>query len=671
MIRRIPTFSLSLAFALFGFLTIPCLRAQTWRAIGPSGGDARALAIDPSHPEVVYLGTTDGHIFGSRDSGDHWELLGLAGPTARSIVTAIVVDPRDSAKLFAGTWMPESNGETGGVYLSRDAGRTWQKTTLAGHAIRALVQAPSDPDVLVAGALDGVFRSRDGGRSWEPITPRNDSDLRNFDSLAIDPQNPDILYAGTFHLPWKTVDGGEQWVAIHSGMIDDSDVLSVAVDAADPHRLFASACSGIYRSDDAGSNWKKIQGIPYSSRRTPVIRQDPSHPNVLYAGTTEGLWKTTDSGAAWLRVSPGDWVVNAIVIEPATAGTGMARASVRPGPGRVLIGTEQQGVLASVDDGEHFQEANAGFRHRRILSLAMDPERPGHIAAVLANAPEPIMSTEDAGRSWSPLGRGLEASAVRRVYLLTGGWWAALKSGGLAHFEPDTRTWIREGSMVNNTGVIPGDGARRAKREAQPFGAVVNDLALSDSVWFAATAEGLFSSPDHGLSWARMAFAPLDLPVNSVHVSRDGQELRIASSHGMVFSDDAGKTWEWHDLPMESGGAILLEFADDNTALAVSPTGLYVSSNGGRNWRKGGAGLPEAPVGDLFIRPGFWLVSIDSAGFYFSQDRGVSWLRITGLEDMGDVLMSERSPASLADKAGGFVYAGSASGGLYVLEAVH
>lgn len=667
MTRRILT--LSLAVFLFGFFAIRCTQAQSWRAIGPSGGDARTLAIDPSHPEVVYLGTTDGHVFGSRDSGQRWELLGLVGSTPHSVVTAILVDPRDPAKLFAAAWMPETNGETGGVYVSRDSGRTWGETTLAGHAIRALIQAPSDPDVVIAGALDGVFRSRNGGRDWERITPKNDPDLRNFDSLAIDPENPSILYAGTFHLPWKTMDGGEQWVAIHSGMIDDSDVLSVALDRTNPQRLFASACSGIYRSDDAGSNWKKIQGIPYSSRRTPVIRQDPSHQNIFYAGTTEGLWKTTDSGAAWLRVSPGDWVVNSIVIEPSKAAKGAAEGSARPG--RVLIGTEQQGVQASDDDGEHFQEANAGFRHRRILSLAFDPESPGHIAAVLANAPAPIMSTEDAGRNWSPLVRGLEASDVRRVYRANGEWWAALKSGGLAHFDSDTQTWIRRGSAVKNAGANPASGARREKRGPPSFSAVVNDLAFSDSAWFAATAEGLFSSPDTGLSWSRTPFASIDLPVTSVHVSGDGQRLRIVSSGGMVFSENGGKTWAWHDLPLESGGAIRLEFADDDTALAVSPAGLYVSRDGGKSWCKGGAGLPDAPVGGLLVRPGFWLARIDPAGLYFSQDRGVSWSRVGDAEDMAGVLLAEHIPALLTEKETGFIYDGSASRGLYVLESVH
>ena len=86
-------------------------------------------------------------------------------------------------------------------------------------------------DVLVAGALDGVFVSRDGARNWKRATPPGDDELRNFDSLAIDPANPEIIYAGTFHLPWKTIDGGQNWSAIHAGMIEDSDVLSLAFDA--------------------------------------------------------------------------------------------------------------------------------------------------------------------------------------------------------------------------------------------------------------------------------------------------------------------------------------------------------------------------------------------------------------------------------------------------------
>ncbi len=128
----------------------------------------------------------------------------LIGENQNAVVTAILVDPRDSARLYASTWTRESCGEGGGVFLSSDGGATWRDSGLAGHAVRALAQAASDPAMLVAGALDGVFLSRDSGETWQRVTPAGDAELRNFDSLAIDPRDPQIIYAGTFHLPWKT-----------------------------------------------------------------------------------------------------------------------------------------------------------------------------------------------------------------------------------------------------------------------------------------------------------------------------------------------------------------------------------------------------------------------------------------------------------------------------------
>ena len=81
----------------------------------------------------------------------------------------------------------------------------------------------------------------------------------------------------------------------------------------------------------------------------------------MYAATSEGLWKTADGGMTWRRTTPESWVVNTVVVAEGN-------------PGRVLIGTEELGVLASDDGGEHFQDANAGFEHRQILALGLDAE---------------------------------------------------------------------------------------------------------------------------------------------------------------------------------------------------------------------------------------------------------------------------------------------------------
>jgi photosystem II stability/assembly factor-like uncharacterized protein len=612
--------------------------------MGPLGGDVRSLAADPILPNVLYLGTADGFVFGSRDAGEHWQSL---GQVASGVITAIVISPPASETLFAAIWTAEANGEGGGVFVSRDLGRTWQETGLVGHAVRALVRAPSDRNVLVAGALDGVFRSNDQGKNWERITPSADSELRNFDSLAIDPQNPDVIYAGTFHLPWKTVDGGENWTPIHGGMIDDSDVLSLEVDASNPHRIFAGACSGIYRSENAGTSWRKIEGIPYSARRTLVIRRDPRNPETLFAGTTEGLWKTVDGGTRWQRISPKDWVINSLVVQPAvqiSARDDVARSS-EAGP-RVVVGTEQRGVLASDDGGDHFRALNEGFHHRRIVSLATDAEKPGAIAAVLANSPEPLVETDDGGRTWSAMDAGLNGNPVARIFSSSVGWIAALGFGGLARFDTQKGKW----SQLGNAGA---------------FHFVVNDMAFAEASWVAASADGLFVTYDDGNTWAALPFGNGNLPVDSVRVSSDSQRLRIVSSNAMVFSDDAGKTWSWRDLPLDSGGARRLEFADGDTLLALARNGLYISRDGGTAWRRLQTGLPSATPVDLLIGPGFWLVSMRGRGLFLSQNKGSSWSRVI---DPGETNL----PLGLTIMKNGMndevVYAGSADDGLYLLN---
>ena len=389
-----------------GFLIVLMLlaatlaRAQAWSPLGPPGGDVRALAADPARPARIFLGTADGHIFGSEDSGAHWTLLGRASSRLDAVITAIVVNPRDGNVLFASSWTRDAVAG-GGVFRSIDGGRTWSAAGLAGQAVRALAVAPSDPNVLVAGTLDGVYRSLDAAKTWERISPEHHEELRNLDSLAVDPRDPQTIYAGTYHLPWKTADGGRTWHPIHEGMIDDSDVMSLLIDQGNSRLIYASACSGIYRSDDSAAQWRKIQGIPYTARRTYAITQDPKQPASVYAATSEGLWKTADGGMTWRRTTPESWVVNTVAVAEGS-------------PGRVLIGTEELGVLASDDGGEHFQDANAGFEHRQILALGLDAKRPGRVLAVLAHAPEPILATEDVGRTWLPRGPGLRAEQALR-----------------------------------------------------------------------------------------------------------------------------------------------------------------------------------------------------------------------------------------------------------------
>jgi photosystem II stability/assembly factor-like uncharacterized protein len=637
-----PRFALVLivTFGVIGSST----NAQTWTSVGPLGGDVRALVSDPVRPQVLYLGTADGYILSSPDRGEHWE---PRGRVANGVIATIVAISKNSRALFAAVWTGVANGESGGVFVSRDDGRTWRLSGLAGHAVRALIQAPSNANMLIAGALDGAFRSNDFGQTWERITPLGDSELRNFDSVAIDPQDPAIIYAGTFHLPWKTIDSGKHWIPIHGGMIDDSDVLSLEVNLSNPRQILASACSGIYRSDDAGENWKKIEGVPYSARRTLTIRQDPANPSILFAGTTEGLWKTTDGGSRWERISPKDWVVNSILIAPgifnAPGNDGSEFSAVHE---RMLVGTEDLGVLGSDDGGAHFRAFNAGFHGRQIISLGVDSERPSTIAAVLANSPEQIVQSNDGGQNWFAIDAGLTENSAKKIFASPIGWLTAKAPNGLARFDSEQRKWLPLGN---------GETARF----------FVNDIAFSTTVWFAASLDGLFVTRDNGITWRAFPFSTGNLPVDSVLASRDGKKIRMVSSNGMVFSDDAGKSWSWRDLPLDSGGALRLAAADEATLLVAARNGLYISRDDGAGWQRLQNGLPATRPDDLLVRGSFWLVSMHGRGLFLSQNQGASWSHIEG-EDDADSFIQANILGNVSDD--GPIYVGSASNGIYALS---
>ncbi len=635
--------------AAFVLLSVAAVcSGQTWHAMGPPGGDVRTLTTDPHDPKRLYLGTADGHVFQSRDGGRSWSILSRVGDRTDNVLTHILVDPRDSTRLYASAWSRNPGG--GGVFRSLDAGRSWKLAGLGGENVRALAQAPSDPDILVAGTLTGVFRSRDAGASWERISPEGHQEIRNLDSAAFDPRNPEIIYIGTFHLPWKTINGGRRWFPIHEGMIDDSDVFSIVVDRTNPRRIFASACSGIYRSDDGGMRWKKVQGIPYSARRTHVIRQDPADARVVYAGTTEGLWKTTNAGGTWRRITPRHWVINALEIHPQY-------------PNRLVMGTERLGIMVSDDAGENFRASNQGFYHRQILALALDSDSPGRVLAVLANAPEPVLATEDGGRTWLPLGPGLQAEGLLRVYATPDGWWAALDRGGLMRYDSSKSAWVRSGTVV-------GEAAIRRDRRGRPVAprgpilleSLVLDMAFSQARWFAATPQGLLASSDNGRTWEQFKFAPLNLPVSSVRVSPDGEQIWIVSLRGMVFSHDGGQSWTWHDLPFDSGGALKLDVADSRTLLATARRGLYISRDGGHSWHPVAGGLPVVPLQELAVIGDVFLASVQTGGLYISHDRGLNWSRIEGL------LADGFFPVVTTSRGSPVIYAASSTEGLYAIE---
>ena len=314
-----------------------------FRAVGFSrGGRSTAATGVSGQPLVYYFGGTGGGVFKTSDAGNNWTNV-TDGFLGVGSVGAIAVAPSDPNVVYVGTGSacPRGNISSGdGVYRSTDAGKTWKHIGLrdAGQVGKIRIH-PDDPDHVYVAVLGhmfgpneerGVFRSTDGGETWEKVLFIDDR--TGVVDLSMDANNPRILYAGAWaaeRKPWslisgseaggiyRSTDGGDNWDHLKGGLPEGMiGKTSVAVSPANSDRVWVlleaeGEKGGVYRSDDGGDSWTRINGDA-SLRQRPWyyihIYADPKDENTVYALNT-AFYKSIDGGKTFdqrIRVPHGD-----------------------------------------------------------------------------------------------------------------------------------------------------------------------------------------------------------------------------------------------------------------------------------------------------------------------------------------------------------------------------
>ncbi|MGE5110101.1 MAG: WD40/YVTN/BNR-like repeat-containing protein [Acidobacteriaceae bacterium] len=345
-----------------------------WRGIGPyRGGRTRAVAGIPNQPNVFYIGVCNGGVWRTEDYGHTWTPIFDHEPTGS--IGALAVAPSDPNIIYVGSGeglhRPDlSVGD--GIYKSTDAGKTWIHLGLRdGQQMRQFAIDPRDPNKLLVAVVGhpygpnperGIFRSTDGGQTWSKVLYKDE--YTGASDVLLDPTNPDIAYAALWQSsegPWenaawngpnggiyKSSDGGQTWHQLTQGLPNDIVQANLAIAASNPQRLIANVATEagvkIYRTDDGGANWHVATDDPRPALRigggdlsVPAI--DPKNADIIYS-TSIVTWKSTDGGKTWtgIRGAPG--------------GDDYQNIWINPNNPDVILLASDQGAIVTVNGGQ-------------------------------------------------------------------------------------------------------------------------------------------------------------------------------------------------------------------------------------------------------------------------------------------------------------------------------
>ena len=271
----------------------------------PEATKVQAITVDPTNPDILYIGTHDGP-YRSKNGGDSWERLAL--PESGLQVWSVLVHPSDPRRIYAGT-------SPVGVFRSDDGGDTWRRLPKAilpervkmGFACRVMRLAadPARPETIWAGLeVGGIMKTDDGGETWTDCT----ADL--------------VKLADRPHLKSRIVSDTEI-----EGMLD---IHAVALTAANPGVPYAAIRMGLFQSTDGGARWRDLE----VGRFSPLtygrdIRVSPQDPRVLYACLSPAarsqdgsLYRSDDVGETWTRFDHGvkaETTMMAVALHPTDA----------------------------------------------------------------------------------------------------------------------------------------------------------------------------------------------------------------------------------------------------------------------------------------------------------------------------------------------------------------
>jgi len=630
------------------------VRRLNWRSVGPANNAGRISVVVgvPGDPFTYYVAGANGGIIKTTNGGTTFKPI--FDKQDVSSIGAIAIAPSDPNVIYVGSGEgnPRNNASIGdGMYKSVDGGEHWTHIGLEkSDKVARIVIDERNPDLVFACVIGrewgpneerGVFRTADGGKSWkrvlyvDPQTACSD--------ISADPNNSNIIYAGMYtyrrwawHLEsgggntavYKSVNGGDTWDRLSGKDKErglpkgDMDRIGVAVAPSDPNIVYVisetKSEGELWRSDDAGATWRTVNRDPNINFRPfyyADIRVDPKNPNKIFS-LSGSLYLSEDGGTTFRTIARdvhGDH--QAMWIDPLN-------------PNRVLSGSDG-GWQVSYDGSKTFEVVNT-FPFTQFYHINFDMQRPYMTCGGLQDngnwcGPSQALSTQGNRKAdWYTVSGG---DGFFTVPVMDKPWLVYSDAqGGMLNIT-DTRTGTQKTiyPYPNRVGSV-GDAMISHKYRFNWNSPIALSPLNPKVVYFGGNV--LFKSTDYGMSWTPISG---DLSTND--------PAKQQSSGGPIVVDNTAA--EFHCTILTIAPSPL----DSNVIWVGTDDGnVQVTRDGGKTWASVFKNVPG-------LKPNAWIPTVEASHFdagtayvaadhhqdddytpyaYMTTDFGKTWTRITG-----------------------------------------
>jgi photosystem II stability/assembly factor-like uncharacterized protein len=635
----------------------PVFDKQTSQSIG-------AIAIDPSAPKTIWVGTGESWtrnsvsigdgIYKSTDGGDNWTNVGLKNSER---ISKILIDPRDGNTVYACVpgklW---SDSDDRGVYKTTDGGKSWTKVLKGMNASTGcsmISMSSRDSKTLYAGMWDfrrtgwsfrsggenakamsgsGFFETTDGGATWKDLDEKSAKGLpaKPWGRIAVTvaPSNPDVVYA-LVESPdtalYRSADGGKTWERRDASawmVWRPFYFANLIVDPKDENKIYKTDLALIL-SNDGGKSFSAISGGAHGDFHTVWI--DPEDTNHVIAGDDGGVWYSYDSGNYWWKAGnlpiSQFYHVSVDMDDPYHVFGGLQDNSVWIGdsayPGGItnsrwvnLYGGDGFFAFPDPADSDYVYVEAQGGEIARVNRVTLEAR---------SIKPQPNYGEGKLRFNWNtPI--HMSPNEKGTIYIGAQFLFRSRDHGQTwDRISPDLTTNDPEKQKQEESGGVTVDNS-----DAETHTTIysISESPRDGKVIWAGTDDGnLQVTRDGGKTWTNVVGNVPELPkaswVSWVEASRFDAGSAYATFDRHTFGDmephvfktaDFGKTW----TPIVSAGSGVRGYAHVIKEDTVEPKllflgtefGLWISRDGGKQWAqyKGGE-FPAVAVRDIVVHP--------------------------------------------------------------------